>query len=145
MTQWDGEFTKRRRKYPLHNNNWHKSGYKTDKMGLICQSDEMRLIIESGSIVTAELAKDGFFVVSLPKPHLRWCLYSHTTTGWNKDVSAFVDMYRRFQECVRKNCNSNDYHAFRLRLLIKNDSRIIKEWYQVNTAIDKALEQEKNK
>lgn len=125
-TKWDGEFTKRRKKYPEKVRDWRQPGYKMDeKTGLMCQSDEMRLIIETGDEVTSLLSPIGFFAEAC-KPHVRWHLYSHTTSGWSSDKSAFVDMYRRYNEYVSG--PKQHYPRLRMRLLVGTTSKVLKEW-----------------
>jgi len=120
-TKWDGVFTKRNPRYRQKSPN---PGYKIcPKTKLFIQSDKPRLIIECGQFVTKRLANEGFDAVNY-EPKLRWDLVSHATTGWYRDVSAFVFEFRSFKNCVSEGC----YSHLRLRLLVGEESKIIKTW-----------------
>lgn len=144
-TKWDGEFTKRNKCWKDDRiRDWRNPGYKTGNDGLFCQSDEPRIIVETGSWRVAKLNNWGFFTEPTLKPELVWHLGCHATIGSigcvrgdKTTCCGFVSCYESF----KRYCEQPYYDAARVRLLVGKKSRIIKEFHRF-TNFDAKLKHE---
>jgi hypothetical protein len=112
--KWDGEFTKRHRRYHVPE---------------VYDTSGHHIVVEVGNVLSQALSSHGFFAVPI-EPKLQYSLYSHTYINGmvhpDTTISPVILVYRAFEKLCKQ---PNKYYDYaRLSVRYKNGRvRIIKE------------------